>query len=192
MHVRADMKTGLISEASGSAYVESGKIKLSAGVYALSNHFLYHEKNYIHAGDFLHCRYGPRQAARREGYQEQARLYCDLKFCTLPSTPPSTSSTQTTTPAKSSTTTTSSVHTAVPNRRRERELSQLIQQALAPAVRLAQCPKCTIDICIQVLESDGLWSTVAAAICAASLALCDAGVEMVDLVSAVALVHYRL
>lgn len=50
------MKTGLISEASGSAYVESGKIKLSAGVYATiiipSNHFVYHEK-FIHVGFFI-------------------------------------------------------------------------------------------------------------------------------------------
>lgn len=27
------------------------------------------------------CRFGPKQAARKEGYQEQAKLYCDFKFC---------------------------------------------------------------------------------------------------------------
>lgn len=73
-------------------------------------------------------------------------------------------------------------------RRREKEISLLIQQALYPAVRLQQYPKSTIDIVIQVLEWDGLWSTIAASISACSLAIADAGIEMVDLISASAMV----
>ncbi|KAF9896046.1 hypothetical protein BX616_008244, partial [Lobosporangium transversale] len=65
----------------------------------------------------------------------------------------------------------------------ERELSQILSQALAPAVRLEKIPKSAIDVYITVLESDGWGSCVAAAVTAASVALAHAGIEMLDLVA---------
>lgn len=57
-------------------------------------------------------------------------------------------------------------------------------QALSPAVRLELLPKSALDIYINVLESDGTSSCLAAAIIASSVALADAGIEMLDLVTA--------
>ncbi|KAI8594559.1 hypothetical protein EDD21DRAFT_283855, partial [Dissophora ornata] len=65
----------------------------------------------------------------------------------------------------------------------EKELSQVLSQALTPAVRLDLLPKSAIDIYITVLESDGWGSCLAAAITAASVALAHAGIEMLDLVA---------
>ncbi|KAF9376023.1 hypothetical protein BGX21_003608 [Mortierella sp. AD011] len=65
----------------------------------------------------------------------------------------------------------------------ERELSQILSQALSPAIQLDKLPKSAIDIYITVLESDGWGSCIAAAITAASVALAHAGIEMLDLVA---------
>ena len=66
----------------------------------------------------------------------------------------------------------------------EKGYSQVLVQALAPAVRLELLPKSAIDIYINVLENDGTSSCLAAAIVAASTALADAGIEMLDQVTA--------
>ncbi|KAJ3159196.1 Exosome complex component MTR3 [Irineochytrium annulatum] len=66
----------------------------------------------------------------------------------------------------------------------QREFSKLIEQALTPAVRLRLYPKSQIDVFVQVLEGDGTMASLASAITCASLALADAGIEMVDLVGA--------
>ena len=71
----------------------------------------------------------------------------------------------------------------------EREFSLLLDQSLSPAVRLELYPKSTVDIYITVLETDGTAATLAASITAASLALADAGVEMVDVVAAYSVVR---
>ena len=63
-----------------------------------------------------------------------------------------------------------------------------MEQALAPAVRLDLYPKSTIDVVVTVLEADGNVSSLAASLLGASLALADAGVEMVDLVVATTVV----
>ncbi|RCH88416.1 hypothetical protein CU097_009065 [Rhizopus azygosporus] len=65
-----------------------------------------------------------------------------------------------------------------------KEYSQVLIQALSPAVRLELLPKSALDIYINVLESDGTSSCLAAAIIASSVALADAGIEMLDLVTA--------
>lgn len=57
-------------------------------------------------------------------------------------------------------------------------------QALSPAVRLELLPKSAIDIYVNVLENDGTSSCLAAAIIASSVALADAGIEMLDQVTA--------
>lgn len=55
---------------------------------------------------------------------------------------------------------------------------------MAPAVRLELLPKAAVDIYVNVLESDGKSSCLAAAIIASSVALADAGIEMLDQVTA--------
>ena len=68
--------------------------------------------------------------------------------------------------------------------RREIEISKVIREALEPAVFTEYYPRTSIDIFIEVLQSDG--GTRCAGITAASLALADAGIPMKDLVASVA------
>ncbi|MCW1301008.1 MAG: exosome complex exonuclease Rrp41 [Candidatus Nanoarchaeia archaeon] len=68
--------------------------------------------------------------------------------------------------------------------RREIELSSMIKRALTPAIFVEEFPRTAIDIYTYVIEADA--GTRCASICAASLALADAGVPMRDLVAAVA------
>jgi exosome complex component RRP41 len=68
--------------------------------------------------------------------------------------------------------------------RREREISMVIANALAPALFLEEFPRAVIDVFIQVIQADG--GTRCAAINAASLALADAGIPMKSLVPSVA------
>ncbi len=68
--------------------------------------------------------------------------------------------------------------------RRDIELSKVIREALEPAVISEMYPRTTIDIFIEVLQSDG--GTRCAGITGASLALADAGIPMRDLVVACA------
>ena len=68
--------------------------------------------------------------------------------------------------------------------RREIELSKVIREALEAVVLTELYPRTTIDVFIEVLQSDG--GTRTAALTAASLALADAGIPLRDLVAAVA------
>ncbi len=68
--------------------------------------------------------------------------------------------------------------------RREVELSKVIREALEVVVLTELFPRTTIDVYMEVLQSDG--GTRTAAITAASLALADAGVPLRDLVAGVA------
>jgi len=64
----------------------------------------------------------------------------------------------------------------------EKEAAALVAAALLPAVRVAEFPRLTADVCVVVLDAGG--SETAAAVVAACLALADAGVPMDRLVSA--------
>ncbi len=68
--------------------------------------------------------------------------------------------------------------------RREIELSKVIREALEAVVLTELYPRTTIDVFIEVLQSDG--GTRTAALTAASLALADAGIPLRDLVAGVA------
>lgn len=68
--------------------------------------------------------------------------------------------------------------------RREQELSKVIRESLEPAVLSEYYPRTTIDLFIEVLQSDG--GSRCAGITAASLALADAGIPMRGLVAACA------
>lgn len=63
----------------------------------------------------------------------------------------------------------------------ERELGASLSRALAASVILERYPKSKIEVSVFVLEDGG--SAFAAAVTAASLALCDAGIELYDLMS---------
>lgn len=131
------LKPGLVTQASGSAYIEVGNTKVTCAVY------------------------GPRQL-KKAAFSQNGTLNCEFKFSTFSCT-----------------------------KRRgqmrdpeEKEFSQVLVQALSPAVRLELLPKSAIDIYVNVLENDGTSSCLAAAIIASSVALADAGIEMLDQVTA--------
>ncbi len=68
--------------------------------------------------------------------------------------------------------------------RREMELSKVIRESLEPVVLTDLYPRTTIDLFVEVLQSDG--GSRCAGITGASLALADAGIPMKELVAACA------
>lgn len=67
--------------------------------------------------------------------------------------------------------------------RRSREISLVTQEALRPVVDLSDFPNAVVDVFIELTETDA--GSRCAGICAASMALADAGIPMKDLVAAV-------
>ncbi|MFA5141741.1 MAG: exosome complex exonuclease Rrp41 [Candidatus Woesearchaeota archaeon] len=70
-----------------------------------------------------------------------------------------------------------------PNRR-AKEISMVTEKALLPAIDLSKFPNAVVDVFIELPQCDA--GSRCAGICAASMALADAGIVMKDLVSAVA------
>ena len=68
--------------------------------------------------------------------------------------------------------------------RRSKEISMVIQNALLPVLNLKEYPNAVVDIFVELPQTDA--GTRCAAITAAAMALADAGLEMKDLVCAVA------
>jgi exosome complex component RRP41 len=68
--------------------------------------------------------------------------------------------------------------------RRSREISHVTQNALLPVVNLEDCPNAVVDVFIELPQTDA--GSRCAGICAASMALADAGISMKDLVGSVA------
>jgi len=67
--------------------------------------------------------------------------------------------------------------------RRSKEIGLVTTKALEPALDLREFPKTVVDVFIELLQTDA--GTRCAGICAASMALADAGLNMKDLVCAV-------
>lgn len=67
--------------------------------------------------------------------------------------------------------------------RRSKEISLVTEKALYPVLDLEEYPKTVVDVFIELLQTDA--GTRCAGICAASMALADAGFKMKDLVCAV-------
>ena len=67
--------------------------------------------------------------------------------------------------------------------RRSREISLVTQKALMPVLDLSEYPNAVVDVFIELTETDA--GSRCAGICAASIALADAGLKMKDLVTAV-------
>ncbi len=137
---------------------ESRPIKMEVGVLDKADGSAYVEqgKNRI-----LIAVYGPREAhPKHMALPHRASLRC--RYHMAPFSTPERKS-----PAPS---------------RREQELSKVIREALEPAVLSEYYPRTTIDMFIEVLQSDG--GTRCAGITGASLALSDAGIPMRGLVAA--------
>ena len=71
-----------------------------------------------------------------------------------------------------------------PLSRRAIEISKITEMALKPALQLKAFPNAVVDVYIEIPEADA--GSRCAGICAASMALADAGIPMKDLVAAVA------
>ncbi|MBI4153904.1 exosome complex exonuclease Rrp41 [Candidatus Woesearchaeota archaeon] len=67
--------------------------------------------------------------------------------------------------------------------RRSREISLVTENALEPVLDLTEFPRTVVDVFIELIQTDA--GTRCAGICAASMALADAGFRMKDLVCAV-------
>ncbi|KAJ3393821.1 hypothetical protein HDU92_007458 [Lobulomyces angularis] len=117
---------------------------------------------YVELGDLkVVCAvYGPRQSLK-PGNSSAGSLNCDFKFAPF----------------------SCKKRRPYPKDTQEKEYGLLLNQALVPSLRLDLLPKSVIDIYVQVLEADGMVSSLAAAVTCASLALANAGIEMYDFVS---------
>lgn len=69
--------------------------------------------------------------------------------------------------------------------RRSKEISLVTEKALLPTLDLSEYPNAVIDVYVELVQTDS--GTRCAGICAAAMALADAGFVMKDLVSAIAL-----
>ena len=68
--------------------------------------------------------------------------------------------------------------------RRDKEISEVMINAIEPALFLERYPRSVIDVFVEIIQADG--GTRCAAVNAAAVALVDAGIPMKDLVSACA------
>jgi len=67
--------------------------------------------------------------------------------------------------------------------RRSKEIGLVTERALSPTVNLKEFPNAVVDVFVEIIQADA--GTRCAGICAAAMALADAGIPMKDLVSAV-------
>ncbi len=68
--------------------------------------------------------------------------------------------------------------------RRDKEISEVMVNAIEPALFLERYPRSVIDVFVEIIQADG--GTRCAAVNAAAVALVDAGIPMKDLVAACA------
>jgi exosome complex component RRP41 len=68
--------------------------------------------------------------------------------------------------------------------RRSKEISMVTEKALLPVINLDEFPNTVVDVFIELPQTDA--GSRCAGICAASIALADAGIPMKDLVTAIA------
>lgn len=71
--------------------------------------------------------------------------------------------------------------------RRSKEISMVMTKALDPVVNLSDYPYAVVDVYVELTETDA--GSRCAGICAASIALADAGIQMKDMVAAVSVGH---
>ncbi|KAG5366462.1 Exosome complex component mtr3 [Yarrowia sp. B02] len=150
------IKTGVVENANGSAYLEFDNIKIVAIVH------------------------GPRPM--RGLFTTSAILNVDTKFlptslCDIESKTALVSSTQLTQYIRSASSTQSSSL--------QKNVSSYVHTSLLPSILVEKYPKSTIDVSISVLSSsNNTKTTVAAAVSCAGAALADSGLECTDVVTA--------
>lgn len=138
-------------------------IYLKAGVIQQSNGSAYLETR----GTKVICAvYGPRDNPRKHDFSSTGNLTCSLQYAPFARKERTRDNTQDA---------------------QNKEHSNLIQSALDYAVCLDAYPKAQIDVHINVLEENG--DTLSHAIMAASIALADAGIQMLDIVTSCSLVY---
>ena len=71
--------------------------------------------------------------------------------------------------------------------RRSKEISMVTEKALWPVLNLDDFPNAVVDVFIELPQTDA--GSRCAGICAAAIALADAGIMMKDMVAAVAIAH---
>lgn len=142
----ANMRTGVVRHAAGSAYFEIGETKVLCSVF------------------------GPRPSKRE--FHEAGEIECTLQLAPFAAGGPRRE------------------YGAFED---EKEAALVVQDTLRVAVQLDKFPKSILELQVLVLVGDAA-SCVGASICCAALALVDAGIEMLDMVSCctVALVDDRL
>jgi exosome complex component RRP41 len=67
--------------------------------------------------------------------------------------------------------------------RRSKEISMVTEKALLPVVNLEDYPNAVVDVFVELIETDA--GSRCAGICAAAIALADAGITMKDMVASV-------
>ncbi len=159
------MHFDVISQAQGSVLLELGATKVLCGM-CVSTPVLFTAASspataLTPHSPFTSRSYGPREGGRSEGYSDEGRLRCDVKYATFAR---------------------KHARGAFGQGPEERELSAALAQALSGAVLLGTFPKSVVDVYALVLDAHG--SELAAAVMAASLALGHAGVAARDLVCA--------
>ncbi|KAJ3564294.1 hypothetical protein NP233_g8392 [Leucocoprinus birnbaumii] len=149
------LQPGLISQANGSAYIETERTKIACAIY------------------------GPRQS-KNVAYSEKGRLNVEVKFtpfsCRRRRAPLRVSLGSILEYFKGS----GPRHQDA----EDRTIAMAVQQAIVSSVRLELLPKATIDILITVIEADGMEGVISSASIAVSTALADAGIEILGLVVA--------
>ncbi|KAJ1912005.1 3'-5'-exoribonuclease [Mycoemilia scoparia] len=148
------LKTGLVSEANGSAYYEQDKIRVACAVYGPR------PIKKSGAGGSAGTNISGATSTSIAESTHRAVFTCDFKYSAF----------------------SCSWRKSHMKDSDEKEIAMAISQALCPSIRLELYPKSSIDMFITVIESDGRNSTIAAAINCASAALANAGIEMYDMV----------
>ncbi|PWN34489.1 uncharacterized protein FA14DRAFT_160078 [Meira miltonrushii] len=157
------IQTGLVAQASGSAYFESNSVKAACSVFGPRQQS---QQNRSQSSATGGSSAGAGSAAR--SYTNEAELTVDCRFASF----------ATHTRKRAGKDTESST------------LASTVRLALLPSIRLDKLPKATIDVFITILQADagrGQGSTddeacAAAAATVASCALANAGIELYGLV----------
>ncbi|GAB6028428.1 Exosome complex component MTR3 [Chamberlinius hualienensis] len=112
--------------------------------------------------------YGPREITKKkEGFSIKGKIHCEFKYAPFSCV----------------------IRRQFQQDQEEKELSQVMNQALEPVICSHTFPKARVDVFIQVLQNDG--GALAVAITAAGAALADAGIPMFDLIMGCNLVNFK-
>lgn len=124
-------------------------------------------------------------ASHPDALQEEGILECKVKYAPHIGIDASMQRAQTVMPLES-TVSTGKLNAEVTSK--EAHLSGELHSSLVSTICLGKFPKCALQICATILQDDG--SVLSACIAAASLALMDARVEMLDLVTSCTVAVY--